>query len=358
MKKIAYVITDLSYGGAQTMLLQLVNNIDMKQFVLEIFVRESKLNTDIEKQFENKQIPCHYLEINDNNYKGLKIVHKIKAFIKFKKAMKKFNPDIVHAHLENFYSALYCIIYNKKYIFTVHSFPNRILTKQFKLLLQILRKKRKLLLVGCANCVSQKMNSLLGKMFSKFIITIYNPINCRKFDIKSKRNGNTFIHVARLESIKNQKLLIDSFEKFALDNLKTKLVIVGDGVLKAELEKYVYEKNLQRSVYFLGNRTDVEKLLANSDYFILTSKSECCPMSILEAMASGIPIISTNVGGIGEIVEDCGVLCEGEKDIVNAMNLLYNNELLRKQLGKKAKKLATKYDAKIITKQYMDIYVI
>lgn len=356
LKKIAYVITDLSYGGAQTMLLQLVKNLDKSIFQAEIFIRESRLNTDIEKQFDEMKIKCHYLCLNDNNFKGSKIAHKVKAFFKMKKELDLFQPDIIHAHLENFYSAIYCVLRNKKYIFTVHSFPDRIIDRKFNVLLQLLRKKNKLVIVGCAKCVTKKTIELLGKAFDDLVVTIYNPIDYKKYDLKGRRLGKIFIHVGRLTPIKNQKLLIDSFKVFSVNNADSKLLIVGDGELKETLERYVKNENLQNRIDFLGNRADIANLLAFSDCFVLTSNSECCPMCILEAMASGLPIISTDVGGVSEIIEDSGILVKNSRNLIEAMNAMYQNSEYRLQLGEKAKKLALKYDAAKIVKKYMELY--
>ena len=356
MKKIAFVITDLSYGGAQTMLIQLIENIDYSEYLVEVFVRESKLGTDIESKLELMGVNCHYLKLNDNNFDGSKIIHKIKSFKRFRHELNRFNPDFVHSHLDCFYSPLYCILGKVKFIFTIHSFPTRIMSKQFKLFLNLLRRTNKLSIVGCAKCVSDNAIELLGSKYNGYITTIYNPINCRSYNLTPVRNGNTFIHIGRMDPIKNQKLLIDSFADFAKKYTKCKLLMIGDGDLRECLESYVVDNDLSENIVFLGNRKDIAELLSKSDCFIMTSESECCPMSILEAMASGLPIISTDVGGIKEIAGESAIFVEDKQSIVNALEKIYTDEQLRYSLGKISEKNSLYYDSKLISIEYAKLY--
>jgi glycosyltransferase involved in cell wall biosynthesis len=80
--------------------------------------------------------------------------------------------------------------------------------------------------------------------------------------------------------------------------------LVGDGPERGKLEHLVKELNLQQNVKFLGLRRDVPRLLKAADLFLLTSISEGIPLTLIEAMAAGLPIVATNVGGVGEVVEN------------------------------------------------------
>lgn len=355
MKRVAIVINDLSYGGAQTMLLELVRNINLKKYKIKVFVLYERQNSGIEKEFDNSGVDCQYLSINKS--KGF--FSKIMAIITCLKEISMFKPDIVHGHLDTFYAPLYCLLKKKPFIFTVHSFPNRILHSKFRFLLKKLREKRLLRIVGCAQCVTDAMVKELGESFKDTGVTIYNPIVVSKYQCdNSLRNSCKFVHVGRMESIKNQMLILESFERLHKIHNNLKLIMVGDGPLKNNYIEYTKKQSLEDCIEFLGNRADINCILAKCDYFVLSSNSECCPMSILEAMASGLPIISTDVGGIREVINDAGILYSvGSKDeLFSAMKTLYENPSLRNAMKKKAQKIIRDFDVKYIAPKYEKEY--
>src|SRR5207248_3814804 len=83
-----------------------------------------------------------------------------------------------------------------------------------------------------------------------------------------------------------------------------RLVLVGDGPERAGVEAQVRELNLGEKVRFLGTRKDVAQLLHGADLFLLTSVSEGIPLTVIEAMAAGLPVVATDVGGLREVVAD------------------------------------------------------
>ncbi len=114
-----------------------------------------------------------------------------------------------------------------------------------------------------------------------------------------------FGHVGRLQAIKNQKNLIASYalaceqsEKFKVE---TKLVIVGKGPLQAALEKQIASSTCQQNIAMWGERHDMPAVYQALDVFVMSSDAEGVPMTMLEAMSSGLPVVSTRVGGIPEI---------------------------------------------------------
>ena len=90
------------------------------------------------------------------------------------------------------------------------------------------------------------------------------------------------------------------------NNFNYKCLLVGDGELKDEIVDMTYELGLSDKVIFLGNRTNVSEILKNANLFILHSKREGFPIALLEAMATGLPVIATNVGGVPEIIKNGG----------------------------------------------------
>lgn len=359
MVKIAYVITDLSYGGAQTMLLQLIKELDRTKFDVSVFVRENRLGTGIEKALDDMHVNCVYLNISDASYRGSKLIHKFKSQHTMNKALSEFQPDIVHAHLESSYSLLYCLFHHKHCIFTIHSFPDRIFTQQFITIQNLLNLDKRTTLVGVAKCVSNRAKDMLGERFSESITTIYNPIQTNKYlRVEATHSETIFVNVARMNPIKNQKLLLEAFSlaREQCDNIYLK--IVGDGELWKLLHDETTKLGMEKYVEFLGNRDDVPNILSNADVFILSSNSECCPMTVLEAMASGLPIISTDVGGVGELVCDSGILLpiNDKAALAKAIVELSKDKSKQYEMGRKARTLVQRFKSTLITQEYSSLY--
>ena len=120
------------------------------------------------------------------------------------------------------------------------------------------------------------------------------------------KNDKIILSVGRLEGAKNPLLLIDSFHALAKYNPNVKLLVVGTGSLEKDVIKRVKKYNLQGNVKFLGvvSSDNVIELMKTSDVFLLTSAFEGMPISVLEALACGLPIVSTDVGEVKKVVKN------------------------------------------------------
>lgn len=135
----------------------------------------------------------------------------------------------------------------------------------------------------------------------------------RKIDCRKKRrelgidSGDFVIgNVARLEKRKGHKFLIDAFEKIIEERKDgyVKLLIIGEGEERGNLENYVNEANLEKKVIFTGYRENVEELMAVMDIFVLASLREGLPRVLVQAAAVGMPSVAFNVDGVPEIIKD------------------------------------------------------
>ncbi len=147
------------------------------------------------------------------------------------------------------------------------------------------------------------------------IVTIPNGVDVGKFNgsfsgehIRNELrvNPKDFIigTVGRLTPAKAYNVLIDAFEIVHKEIQNSILLFVGDGELKADLERYAVKKDMENHVRFLGARSDIPELLSVFDTFVLSSDREGLPVALLEAMAAGVPVIATAVGGIPEVIND------------------------------------------------------
>src|SRR5439155_18500964 len=112
------------------------------------------------------------------------------------------------------------------------------------------------------------------------------------------------IQVARLDYLKDHATALRTLECVAGRRPDAHLLLVGEGPERAAIEAQVRERRLGDRVRLLGLRKDIPRLLQAADVFLLTSISEGIPLTLIEAMAAGLPVVSTRVGGVGEGVED------------------------------------------------------
>jgi len=167
--------------------------------------------------------------------------------------------------------------------------------------------------------------------------------------------------VARFHPVKDHRTLLDAFALVAAQRPDTDLLLVGDGVLRQELERQSLELGLSSRVKFLGVRDDVADILRAVDVFALTSVSEAASITLLEAMASGLPVVVTAVGGNPEIVRDGvdGLLApRGDaKAIGAALTKLLEDEALGHRLGQSAAaRVRSTYLLQQTVDKYYDLY--
>jgi glycosyltransferase involved in cell wall biosynthesis len=147
--------------------------------------------------------------------------------------------------------------------------------------------------------------------------------------------------VARFHPIKNHSLLIRGMAELAKQRDDVDLLLAGDGPLRGELETLTNKLGLTNRVRFLGVRNDVPAILSGLDVFLLTSRCEAAPLTILEAMAAGVPVVATRVGGIPEMIRDGvdGLLVDPDRpdEVAAAVLRLLNEPDLAARLVASAK---------------------
>jgi len=147
----------------------------------------------------------------------------------------------------------------------------------------------------------------------KDLVTIYNFIDEKKYypvnpgtlksDFGIKQDEKVIVHISNFRKVKRIPDVIESF-RGVLKEIDAKLLLVGDGPEKMEMEALVNELGLQDQVIFTGKRDDLPELLAISDVMFHLSEKEAFGLVLLEALACGLPSVATNIGGIPEVIED------------------------------------------------------
>jgi L-malate glycosyltransferase len=240
-----------------------------------------------------------------------KLISKLKAII------KEYKPDVIHPHQYTpyFYTILSNIsLYRPKIVFSEHGrfYPDRMSPRRVMFNQFANRLTDRIISV----CEATKKALVKYEWFpANKIEVIYNGIKIEKFQIKIdiaekrrslglKEDDIVIGAVGRLCTEKNYKMLILAFGLVAKDVHNAKLVIVGGGQLEDQLRQTAADMGLTNKVLFLGPRTDVPEILKTFDIYALSSDSEGASQVLLEAMASGTPVVATNVGGNPEIILD------------------------------------------------------
>ena len=165
--------------------------------------------------------------------------------------------------------------------------------------------------------------------------------------------------VSSLTYEKNHKMAIDAFKK--INSHKTKLLIVGDGILKEVIQNQVLNAGLKEKIVFTGSQNDIAEILSLFDVFLMPSLKEGLPMAMLEAMACGKAVIASRVGEIPNVVShnQNGLLVEPEnlKQLTNAIKYIIKNQEAVSKYGQCARKTVEEnYSSLKMTKEYCDIY--
>ena len=169
--------------------------------------------------------------------------------------------------------------------------------------------------------------------------------------------------VGRLMPIKGVEYLIEAFSRFRQQHglQESKLVIVGDGPLRAVLGQCAKDYGLVHDVMFLGMRTDVYNLMRAFDVFALSSLHEGVPMVLLEAMALGVPIVASHVGGIPEILEDSReavlVPAKDPEALARAIGVVAGSSELRAELVRAARsRVETQFSIQLSAAKMREMY--
>ena len=138
----------------------------------------------------------------------------------------------------------------------------------------------------------------------------------------------------------------------------SELWLIGDGEKKIEIERYVAENNLDESVRFLGLQSNVYGYLHDADMFTLPSNYEGIPMTLIEAMGTGVPIVATVVGGVPDMLDNNNSILVNNYpiDISKGIECYYMNDALRKEHGCRVIEHSYSFSSTKMGAKYNDLY--
>jgi glycosyltransferase involved in cell wall biosynthesis len=331
--KILQIIFTLSSGGAERFVVDLSNELADKGHEITLCVlRDDTINN---YGFYKEEIS------NKVNYQNLAIPERFSLLyiVKLYKLINQVKPDIVHCHLNlvNYVFPLSILFKKVKFFHTIHSdATTEVKWKLEYFVRKYFYKNRSFKAITISKETSRSFE-IYYKSFD--YIEIYNgrklpAISNEIEDISHyfselRQQYNTiFLHVARCAPVKNQKMLINVFNRLIDDGKAIFLLIIGDGFNSSQNEKL--KSIASDKIIFLGEKHNVTDYYMNSDAFCLTSIHEGMPISLIEAIACGCTPICTPVGGIVDTIEDgvTGYLSKSisEDDYYHAINRFLDNK--------------------------------
>ncbi len=355
--KILHTITSLELGGAEKLLTELIPAQIAMGHEAELLILCDK-NAVFLDNFKLKNIPVHVSKYNS--------IKTWKNMFQIKKYAKKGKFDIVHSHLTHaqYWTSLASRIdFGKRiYITTEHSTSNNRRQKFiFKLIDRFIYKPYKKI-ISISPATQEELIKWIGGNKKRFEI-IENGVDLSRFSQGNKidlseygldSDDKIIIMISRFHKAKDQDTVIKSLE--FLPKIY-KLVLVGDGERREELEKLTSEKNLSSRVFFLGIRKDIPDLLKTSYVAVQSSIFEGFGITALESMSAGIPTIATDVPGLSAIVKGGGILFPvGDyKKLAKIIFSLERNDMYNKIKNSCIEK-SKMYDIKITAEKYINLY--
>ncbi|MGN1100168.1 MAG: glycosyltransferase, partial [Christensenellales bacterium] len=191
---------------------------------------------------------------------------------------------------------------------------------------------------------------------------VYNGIDLSKCLVKNYYSvGQTLkiLHIGRFTEAKNHMLMIDTVKKLVNEGIDVRLSFVGDGTLINDCKEKVKEYELNDRISFLGLSDNVFPIMRDADVFILPSIWEGMPMTLIEAMGTGLPIVAADVGGIPDMLkkgEEALLINPCIDELSESIKRLAISEELRSKLGKNALLRSVEFSSDIMAKKYICLY--
>jgi glycosyltransferase involved in cell wall biosynthesis len=300
------IIDDLGFGGAERVLTNLALELSARGHSVHIACLRSKGESSVTEE-EFRAADIRITEFNKADGFSISVIRRLCRYI------RRESIDIVHTHnpLVHHYGALAARLTGRPVINTVHGTATLQMQEWARLLFRSSWRVTSRVVSVCRAAAGACRD--LGLAPGKSAV-IHNGIQLDEYIgiPVSKPNGCfVFGAIGRLVPVKDHANLLHAFAQLRTCRSSCRLEILGDGPLLADLRQMTASLGLENAVKFHGSSRDVAGFLAGIDCFVMSSKSEGLPMSMLEAMAAARPVVATSVGAIPELISStgCGWLC-------------------------------------------------
>lgn len=264
------------------------------------------------------------------------------------RCIRTFKPDVIHAHNLFFRTteaaALLKTLSSVPLITTLHlgemeggSKLLRTLVKSYEFTVGRFIARQSSHIITVSEAVAQYSKPMIGK--STPLTVVPNGVDTSAFHPTLERNGvkPTILFVGRLIQNKGPEVLVNAVPQILSSHPNARIIFAGDGPMKAQLIQQAEKLQVGHAIDFLGLRHDVPELMRKSSLFVRPSTLEGMPLTVLEAMASALPVVATPVGGTPELIKDkeCGHLVPvGDSSaLANATIRLLDDRSMAESMG-------------------------
>ena len=368
--KVIHIIPNLKRGGAERICIDICNELQSQGHdVLLVLFSEENEYRELTSQLNVRVIPSSFTpSILRSNTVEIE---------ELEKAVADFKPDIIHSHLYEADLVAYQLkVKNVKFFSHIHSNRKELKNKpkvngirqeiifsfEKKMYLSFLKRNNVKLVAISKDCYNFATNDLNQK--KENVTFLPNCINYNLFKYSPKKNSKKeefkLITIGRFVPKKAQEFLID-----VASNLKNKGVIfsldlLGDGPERKKIEKLAIKYNVDDLVNFRGIVNDPESYLKSADLYIHSAKEEPFGLVLIEAMASGLPIITTDGGGNKDIIinNENGFMLESRNPEIfaNKVIQLINSKEDYERISRNCIAFASKYDVKNYVTTLLKLY--
>lgn len=353
--KIIQVLPYFCFGGAETMcenlayaLTQLGHDVTVVSLYGE--------HTPISARMEEKGVSIRYLD--------KKLGLDLSMIPKLTKLFKTEKPDVVHTHLDVIKYAVPAakLAGVKRCVHTVHNVAEKEAEGSLQRLTNGFFFRRGWSIpVALSLQVGKTIQSFYGLPESA-VPVVYNGTELSRCVVKERYDLGqqvNLLHIGRFNPQKNHARVVEAFALLCQRYPRCHLNLVGDGESRQDIQELAQKRGVADKITFAGVQSNVYPYLAQADLFLLPSDYEGIPMTIIEAMGTGLPIVATAVGGVPDMLRDgeSGLLvpCDVEA-VANACTRLVEDQTLREKLGRAALADSVHFSAQTMAKGYLDIY--
>ena len=354
--RVMIVIHGLETGGAEMMVLHLARELSRAGHPVRVVSLHGD-ETDVAGLMRRAGVDV--VALNKAGGPDPRTVLRLRA------QMRDFSPAVVHTHLPVLEYVLPAArLYGRRVriIHTVHNLARE--ETRHRVLRAVNRRAFSHGVVPVA--LNEEVRSSICREYAlppSAVPVVGNGIDLDAFRGPQRRGprgaGARLLCVARLAPAKNHALLLRTVARLRESGRDVSLTLVGDGPLRGALEERARELGISERVRFAGRRTDTAAFYRDCDLFVLLSDYEGMPMSIIEAMASGLPVVATRAGGVAELVDDGvnGALVEADAAAAaGAIAAICDDPALYARLSAGAVRTSSPYSAEAMMEKYVDLY--
>lgn len=283
-------------------------------------------------------------------------------FFKLARLIHKEKPDVVHSHLyaTKYAQFLASIFGVRTKVFTIHNEASKDGTRIDHCLNRFLLKFCNVIPVTLSHDLIDSSCKVYGPKLRQMPV-VFNGIPLDKCQpvVGYPSEAKKFLHVGRFMTAKNHKNLIEGFVKAKKTCPSIELFMYGEGPLQSEIMQLVEKYEAASYIHYCGISSDIYSIMHGMNVFLLPSLWEGFPMTLVEAMGTGMPIIASNVGGIPNMLKNnhSALLIEpNSESITESIVAMYNDSSLRERLGRNALEDSAKFSSKGMALSYLKVY--